>query len=114
MFQLLTLCRVRTLLQVVTFECDNRAEPILEVSSEDACEYTFVVHTNVSCPQSTPIGVECRAEGFHDLVAFQRMSARTVMVPGRGRVYLAVCDTVGEGLQGCEPSSAACLLETSG
>lgn len=96
---------------MITFECDNRDSPILEVMPENSCEYAFVVHTNLACPKGTSIGVECQAEGFHDLVAFQRMEARSVVVPERGTVFLAVCDTVGPRMQGCDPSAGACLLE---
>ncbi len=96
--------------QVITFECGDHDPPFLEVVPENSCLYTFVVHTRLACPHGTSIGVECRVEGFHDLVAFQRISARTITVPRMGRAYLSVCDTIGLDVPGCDAGAAACLL----
>ena len=98
------------------FECDNVAESFLEVLPENNCEYTFVVHTTLACPTGSEgqIGVECSAEGFHDLVAFQRISTRTVYTDTGKRVFLSVCRTIGNAGGGCDPGAGACVMDGNG
>lgn len=98
---------------MIEFECDDREDAFLEVLPENFCEYTFVVHTRQACPRPTSIGVECRVDGFPDLVAFQRTPARTVEAKGK-RVYISVCDPLGPNVDGCDSGSAACLVNGSG
>ena len=81
---------------------------------ENLCEYTFVVHTALACPHSANVGVECHVDGFHDLVAFQRMPGRSIQVRGRGTLFLSVCDPLGATVPNCKPGSAACLLNSTG
>ena len=97
------------------FECDQRETPFLEVLPENNCGYNFVVHTRLACLDNTPIGVECRVDGFHDLVAFQRMAARTVFTTDGQRVFLSVCSTIGDqqGLD-CDAGAGACLVGKDG
>ena len=96
------------------FECDSRDEPFLEVMPENMCEYTFVVHTKLACPHTTNIGVECRVEGFHDLVAFQRMPGRSVKAEGKATLFISVCDALGTSVPGCDSGSASCLQDGNG
>jgi hypothetical protein len=98
---------------MIVFECDSREEPFLEVLPENMCEYTFVVHTKLVCIQRTNVGVECGVEGFHDLVAFQRMSSHSLQAKGSTRLFFSVCDSLGTSVPGCDASSASCLMDES-
>ena len=109
----MTYC-MHPVLQVIIFVCDWR-EPFLEVLPENRCEYTFIVHTNHSCVDATPIGVECRVSGFHDLVTFQRLASVSVKVGDQGdEMFMSVCNPLGPGVRGCPSGAAACLLDSTG
>lgn len=102
----------------ITFECDS--QDLLEVLPEEDCEYSFVVHTNLSCARNERIGVHCQVSGFDDLATF--LSLKTPAIPlGEGsqgaKAYMSVCEPIGSDNQAdsaalsCPTGSAACIIK---
>ena len=107
---------------VLTFVCNQTAPKTgyLEVLPEEACEYTFNVHTPKACPKKTVSPVECYAPGYASLSSL--VSQRNPPIPivgekGIGTAYLAVCGPISTDNQMvavassmCPSGAAACLV----
>ena len=105
---------------VVTFECDKSPEgEFLQVLPEAECEYSFVVHTEIACPEVGPmIGVECLLEGYEDLAGLVDLKIPPIEMNDTHRVYVSVCSPLSaanqedtSGMKDCPASSGACIVD---
>ena len=104
---------------VVTFECDKSGEgEFLQVLPEAECEYSFVVHTEIACPESGGIGLECLLDGYEDLAGLVQMKVPPVIINGTHKMYVSVCSPLSEtnqqdyhAVKDCPSSSGACIVD---
>lgn len=101
---------------VITFECDSRE--FLQVLPESDCEYSFVVHTNLACAQTSAISVECSVDGFDDLQVFLSLKSPPIVISNTSsaRAFISVCDPISRDNQEnstalqCPSGAAACII----
>ena len=103
---------------VITFECDSRE--FLQVLPEADCEYSFVVHTDLACAQTSAISVECSVDGFDDLQVFLSLKSSPIVLSNTSaaRAFISVCDPISRDNQEnstalrCPSGAAACIVDT--
>ena len=104
---------------VVTFECDKSKEgEFLQVLPEAECEYSFVVHTEIACPERGEIGVECMLEGYEDLAGLVNMKVPPIEINKTHSMHVSVCSPLSAANQqdypavkDCPASSSACIVD---
>lgn len=104
---------------VVAFECDKSKEgEFLQVLPEAECEYSFVVHTEIACPDDGNIGVECLLEGYEDLAGLVNMKVPPIVINNTHNMYVSVCSPLSaanqqdhQTMKDCPASSGACIVD---
>ena len=104
---------------VVTFECDKSNEgEFLQVLPEAECEYSFVVHTELVCPEKGEIGIECILEGYDELAGLVDLKVPPIEINKTHGMYLSVCSPLSSANQQdytsarkCPASSGACIVD---